>query len=218
MLRTLLDTMNVPRSANHLIYDLGCGTGGNFSWLREFGEVHGLDISDEALRFCRKRGIANIRSGSVMRLPWGDASADGVALIDVLYHEWVSDDSAALKEAARVLKPGGWLIFNTSACESLRGTHDDAVMTARRHHRRELRRQMLESGFEIRKVSYWNFFLFPATWMLRKFRKSAGSELRALPRGVDLAFYVLLQIENFWLRIGSLPAGTSLACFAVKKL
>ena len=42
------------------ILDIGCGTGGNLESLSKFGEAEGVDISREALDFCRARGLKNV--------------------------------------------------------------------------------------------------------------------------------------------------------------
>src|SRR6185295_13074195 len=39
------------------ILDVGCGTGANISMLAQYGKAQGVDISDEALEFCRRKGL-----------------------------------------------------------------------------------------------------------------------------------------------------------------
>ncbi|PYQ48226.1 MAG: class I SAM-dependent methyltransferase, partial [Acidobacteria bacterium] len=51
------------------ILDAGCGTGNNLAHFRRFGRTLGVDLSDEALRFCRGRGVAAAR-GSLVALPF----------------------------------------------------------------------------------------------------------------------------------------------------
>ena len=92
------------------ILDAGCGTGG---LIRRLGPAHpgwawtGIDLSPVACALARERTTADIRLGSVTELPFGERSFDAVVSCDVLYH--VEDDGAALREAARVLRPGGRL-------------------------------------------------------------------------------------------------------------
>ncbi|MBK9767384.1 MAG: class I SAM-dependent methyltransferase [Chloracidobacterium sp.] len=38
------------------ILDVGCGTGANIEMLSAYGESEGVDVSDDALEFCRKKG------------------------------------------------------------------------------------------------------------------------------------------------------------------
>jgi SAM-dependent methyltransferase len=91
--------------------DLGCGTGQNLATLRSAGHtVTGLDYSPDQLRVAHENtapGESLIR-GDAARLPFADGSFDTVAAL------WISTDvdnyAAVLREAARVLRPGGVLI------------------------------------------------------------------------------------------------------------
>ncbi|MGI8669089.1 MAG: class I SAM-dependent methyltransferase, partial [Aridibacter sp.] len=44
------------------ILDVGCGTGANLEMLANFGEAEGVDVSDDALEFCRAKGL-NVHKG-----------------------------------------------------------------------------------------------------------------------------------------------------------
>ena len=46
------------------ILDAGCGTGINLKYLQILGDVYGLDISKDALRFSRNRGLPSLICGS----------------------------------------------------------------------------------------------------------------------------------------------------------
>ncbi len=91
------------------ILDAGCGTGGNLRWLQRYGTVWGVDVANEAMPFCGRRGLTTVSQGSVLYLPYGDSSFDLVTSFDVIYHLGVADDIAALRELRRVLRPGGAL-------------------------------------------------------------------------------------------------------------
>ena len=39
------------------ILDVGCGTGANLEMLAHFGAAEGVDVSDDALEFCRRKGL-----------------------------------------------------------------------------------------------------------------------------------------------------------------
>src|SRR5688572_22625809 len=40
------------------ILDVGCGTGANLEMLSQFGQAEGVDVSDDALEFCRRKGLS----------------------------------------------------------------------------------------------------------------------------------------------------------------
>src|SRR5437868_6877863 len=39
------------------ILDVGCGTGANLEMLSQYGDAEGVDVSDDALEFCRRKGL-----------------------------------------------------------------------------------------------------------------------------------------------------------------
>jgi SAM-dependent methyltransferase len=94
------------------VLDLGCGGGHvTFAAAPHAREVVAYDLSADMLatvaRAARERGLANVttQQGVVESLPFGDASFD-VVLTRYSAHHW-RDFDAGLREAARVLKPGG---------------------------------------------------------------------------------------------------------------
>jgi len=95
-----------------IVLDVGGGTGPYSRWLASRGyEVHLVDLSPLNVDLARKAGqIASATVGDARSLVRGDASVDAVLLMGPLYH--LTDRAgrlAALREARRVLKPGGVL-------------------------------------------------------------------------------------------------------------
>ena len=92
-----------------LCLDLGCGSGHYFDVITATGRtVVGLDYSADQLRIARGRSARIVR-GDAAALPFADCSFPAVATM------WISTDvddfGAVLAEAARVLVPGGLLVF-----------------------------------------------------------------------------------------------------------
>ena len=100
-----------------VIYDVGGAAGAYAYWLAARGHaVHLLDLSPKHVRQAEEAGrsathpLASIRRGDARELPFASASADAVLLLGPLYHlHERTHRLAALREAARVLRPGGWL-------------------------------------------------------------------------------------------------------------
>ncbi|MEU6713571.1 class I SAM-dependent methyltransferase [Nonomuraea sp. NPDC046802] len=93
-----------------LCLDVGCGTGQYLDVIRSTGRtVVGLDRSTDQLRLARGRDHAPLLQGDATTLPFADGVFGTVTAL------WVSTDIAdfagLLKEAARVLRPGGLLVF-----------------------------------------------------------------------------------------------------------
>src|SRR3954471_15610109 len=58
------------------ILDVGCGTGANLELLGNYGVAEGVDVSTDALSFCRQRGLENVRLGEAEKLPYPDETFD----------------------------------------------------------------------------------------------------------------------------------------------
>ncbi len=99
------------------VLDLACGTGRVAVPLARRGfVVAGLDISGRALDVARTEAPdLEFRQGDMRRLPWPDASFDGVINIWTAfgYYQEQPDDEQALAEVARVLRPGGVFVLDT---------------------------------------------------------------------------------------------------------
>ena len=219
-LRNLIRNTILTHAAPHpRLLDAGCGTGAVMKYLGDMGDYIGVDYSLSALKFCRQRNLNRIMRSSIMTLPFKSGSFDVVTSIDVLYHQGVADDDEALAELYRVLKPGGILITNLPAYESLRSSHDEAIHTRTRYRRLELTHKFVRAGFRVVKNSYRNTFLFPAALLTRYLRKgddSRQSDLEELPRSINRIFTAILNLENVWLRSYSFPFGLSIYTVAQK--
>lgn len=203
------------------ILDAGCGTGGNVRFLQRYGRVLGVDLAAEALELGGRRLPGLLARGSVLELPFADASFDLVTSFDVLYHRAVIDEGQALREARRVLLPGGRLLIRLPAYEFLRSKHDRAVHTRRRYTAAQVRGLLRAHGFAVERTSYINSLLFPlplAQRLLERVLPAAEqheSDL-AMPHAlVNEALRWPLAAESAWLARGrSFPVGLSILCLA----
>jgi ubiquinone/menaquinone biosynthesis C-methylase UbiE len=105
----ILDLLGDPDPGPGLCLDLGCGTGLYFDALTATGRtVAGVDRSSDQLRIARGRS-PNVAQADAARLPFADGVFPEVVTL------WISTDvddySAVLHEAARVLTPGGTLVY-----------------------------------------------------------------------------------------------------------
>jgi ubiquinone/menaquinone biosynthesis C-methylase UbiE len=92
-----------------LCLDLGCGTGQYLDAIRGTGRVPvGLDFSAGQLRVAGRHGVPLVRADAAA-IPFADGAFPAVVIM------WISTDvddfGAVLREAARVLQPGGRLLF-----------------------------------------------------------------------------------------------------------
>ncbi|MGE0542227.1 MAG: class I SAM-dependent methyltransferase [Dehalococcoidia bacterium] len=192
------------------ILDLGCGTGGVLQHLGTFGDAIGLDPAPEAAKYCGRRQLPMV-IGSGMELPFADASFDAVLALDVIEH--VPDDVALLREARRILRPGGVLLVTVPALPWLWSAHDDVNHHYRRYTLGTLRRSLHQGGFRARRMSYYNAILLPLA-IARKFVNRVGHSdehhLEDLPGPLNAMLRGILRTEGRVIRRRDLPLGASL--------
>ncbi len=220
IVRNLIQRFWKPKTNPALILDLGCGTGGSFSLLRNWGTVIGLDASPIALKFARKRGMKYLVLGDAQCLPFDENRFDLVAVLDVLEH--LEEDCQALKEIWRVLKPNGAVVFTVPAFMSLWSVHDIALGHKRRYLFNEVHDKFVCAGFQLRHLSYAICPLLPAVFVFRKVQnllmrnKEPATALIELPKPLNRLLIALLQFEAVTLPFVRFPFGVSLVGFAEK--
>lgn len=202
------------------LLDAGCGPGGNGAWLAQHGSVVGVDVSSDALAFvrARRRGTTPVQA-RVEALPFGDRSYDAVVGITVLYA--VPDDAAALRELARVTRPGGAVLLVEPAFAALGRAHDATVHGRRRYRRTGLAELATAAGLTVQRCTYAYSFLAPpaatlgAVDRLRGRREDpTGSDVDR--RALDRVFAPLAARERRWLAHHDLPVGTSVVLLATR--
>lgn len=211
----------IPLNKNPRLLDVGCGTGLTAEMLKKYGSVWALDSSKEALDFCKKRSLANLQLGSVEKLPYSDNFFDVVTCLDVLYHQRVKDDSIALKEINRVLLPGGYLLLTDAALPCLWSRHDLVHHSRRRYTCQELAYKLKRSGFEIKKLTYFNTALFPLVFLSRKINNflnlKPSSDIKKTNKVLNFLLKKLYLSELSLLPYFNYPFGVSVFALARKR-
>lgn len=199
------------------ILDIGCGTGLWTKSLRQYGRVFALDNSDISIELCRRQKLSGIMQAAAENLPVGDASFDIITALGIIEH--IDDDRHFLKEAGRVLKPGGYGLILTSAFMFLWGAHDDVVRHKRRYRSSDLKDIVRQSGLEVVKASYVNTFLFLPIMLLRIFSRLArrnkhdyanSPDLFMPPGWINKLLYKLLRLESMIFKRADMPFGMGL--------
>lgn len=217
-LSEMLNGNPLSSEKRRLILDVGCGTGGMFRFLETFGKVWGMDLSEEALSYCRQRHLTGrMIQGSATFLPFPNERFDLVTACDLLYHRDVTDDLLALREFHRVCKKGGYLLLTDAAFNFLRGSHDQFFHGIRRYTVPSLTSKLEKSGFFVRRISYMHMILFPLVYLWRRFRqKTNGSDLKPLPPLLNRSLAWISSHEAQCLKFWNLPFGSSLICLSKK--
>jgi 2-polyprenyl-6-hydroxyphenyl methylase/3-demethylubiquinone-9 3-methyltransferase len=152
------------------VLDLGCAGGFMAEALHDRGAcVAGIDPAADAVAAARLHAKQTGRDiaysvGVGEDLPYEDGSFDAVVCVDVLEH--VADLPLVLLEVARVLRPGGWFLFDTINDTALarfavitmaenvlgllpKGTHDPALFIPKK----ALVGSLENLGFEVQGVT-----------------------------------------------------------------
>lgn len=200
------------------ILDIGCGTGRNIKELSKFGQVWGLDISSEALSFCKKRGITKVRLGTAQKTNFPEKTFDIVTLLDVLEHV---NELSTLNEINRILKNGGFIIITVPAFNFLWSEWDKVLHHKRRYTKKSLQKILVASGFKVTKISYLYSFLILPTMIIRFLKsaflkKSYKSDFQILPPFLNSFLGIVSSIERAVMIKKDIPFGTSILCIAKK--
>jgi SAM-dependent methyltransferase len=121
LFEAVLDAAEV--TAGTRVLDVGCGSGLTLALAAERGaRPAGIDISPGLLAVARERlPDADLREGDMETLPFGDAAFD--AVLGVNAFQFAGDPERALREAARVVRPGGRVVASLFAApERSQGT------------------------------------------------------------------------------------------------
>jgi SAM-dependent methyltransferase len=119
------------------LLDVGCGTGLILERVSRFARrARGVDLSPGMLDRARARGL-EVEEADAATLPFDDDAFDVAYSFKVLSH--VGDLGACLREMARVVKPGGHLVFDVYNRRSLRYLIKRALRPGRtsRHYRED---------------------------------------------------------------------------------
>ena len=199
--------------------------------LARYGRVKGVEVDARPIAMAQARGY-DVRLGDATRgIPFPAASFDLVTALDVIEH--VDADEAIVREACRVLKPGGILAISTPAFQWL-WSHND-VLNGHKHRYtpRELRERVERVGLRVKRLTFGFFFVFPMSAPLILLRNALGKKQQLESHHFDEdAYQVEMEPTAPWLNtilrgVGrveaamvariNLPVGTSLMVVAEKE-
>jgi len=222
MIRSVI-TSQLPSDYGGRMLDIGCGTGFNLIFFQDYFDGYGGDLSGDALFYAKKRNLGKLVQNDARHLPFKDGSFAFVSLLDVLYHKRIENDVSVLREVHRVLIDGGFLLITDSAFKFLQSRHDIALHARERYTIKTLKERLGEGGFIVKKISYFNFFLFPGIALVRRIQRrdssqslSPQSNLKAANPLLNFLLLALLRIEAFLVKRIRLPWGSSIICLAKK--
>lgn len=202
------------------ILNVGCGPGRSSEYLSSFGTVVSIEYDKECCKFAAEKTGLEIIHGSITELPFEDNLFDLVCAFDVIEH--VENDQLAVNELKRVTKKGALVLITVPAFNSIWSHHDVINHHFRRYKSQEVI-QLFEKVADGKRiyVTYFNFFLFPFIYFIRKGsnlfnsgknRSGSGSDFEAFKPGIlNSFFYNLMYFESRFINKRTrLPFGVSI--------
>jgi len=199
------------------IASLGCGPAEGLSWLQHLTTPNGRVVGvDSDLLHARRVGPGlQCIVGQIEALPLVAETFDAVLALDVLEH--LDDDTAGLREAARLVKPGGLLLVTVPALPSLWGGQDIVSCHRRRYTRSTFTETFARAGLPAPRATYFNTLLFPAVAAVRWGRRALGQANRlesdfatAKPGLLNHLLALIFTAEQYMVSRFRLPIGISL--------
>ncbi|MCK4662463.1 MAG: class I SAM-dependent methyltransferase [Bacteroidales bacterium] len=172
------------------VIEAGCGLGRyNFYFSRMGINIEGIDFSESTVKYLNnwkvKNGFdTNFIVGDVTKLPYKDNSISGYLSFGVIEH-FIEGPQKALKEAYRVLQPGGVAIISTPSVSWI-----VFINNIKRKIKNLIKRII---GRKINKPPFFQYEYKP--YKLKRFVEQAGFKVVKYS-GADL-LYTFCEIGNF---------------------
>jgi SAM-dependent methyltransferase len=208
-----------------VILEIGCSSGFLIRDLvKSFPEslVLGADVVKEPLyKLARDLpGVPLIRF-DLLRCPLPDQSVDVLVMLNVLEH--IEDDVTALKNAFKLLKPGGALVIEVPAGPRLYDSYDAELCHFRRYSVSELKRKLNDAGFNVCRKSHLGFVLYPAfaavkllnKWLPSRRKKTLVRDQAASTSSSALV-NLAMKFESNYLSTFHLPVGIRALAVAIR--
>lgn len=206
--------------SNCSILEIGAGSGGNIEMLQKFGSIDAVEMQDESREIIESNfPSVTVRNGALPDAEvFANKSYDVIAMFDVLEH--VEAERESLTAITSHIADDGLLIISVPAYKWLWSHHDEVAHHFRRYTKGRLQTALVDTGWDVQQVGYFNTLLFPLAVAARMKDKVSKSEaltgLRPPVAPVNGLFYNIFSSERPIVRNGGFPFGLSV--LAVAKL
>lgn len=216
--KIVLEFTNIGK--NNTLLDVGCGTGAFAAEFSKITNVVGIDTSDIALDYAKKRGIENLINCYLSDFPRDKFQPDVLTFLDVIEH--IEDDKSVVKDAYNLLQKDGYVVASVPAYQWLWSHHDELHMHYRRYTMNNFTQLFKDAGFIIQYSSYFNSFLFPLVAVKRILDKVTGADEKNNSPIEEVSPFMNKVLKNIFLAEKKLlpnmflPFGVSIVVVAKK--
>jgi len=157
--RVILAAVQKFPPANEIILDVGGGNGFVTKALEDAGFAAVLlEPAEEGVANANARGLRYVVRGDLDAARFHEQTVGGIGLFDVIEH--IDDDVAFLRNAARLLVPGGRVYATVPAFHSLWSAADVASGHFRRYRAAALEAVLKSAGLHVEYSTYF-FWILP---------------------------------------------------------
>lgn len=189
--------------------------------------VVGSDYIEKPLRALAARiPSVPLLQFDLRQCPLPSENFDAALLLNVLEH--IDDDRTALREVARILKPGGVAHIEVPSNPDCYDIYDERLMHHRRYRMGDLHALALSVGFEVLHSTHLGFFAYPAFYAV----KQRNKKLLQFPKAkkdqivtrqiretrTNPLFSLVMKIEVLLGRLVSYPCGIRCVVVLRKKI
>jgi SAM-dependent methyltransferase len=213
-------SQQIKDKKNLKILDAGCGPGLMINELSTFGELSAMDISIDAIEFCKTKNKCDLRYGHLPdNVPFENNQFDAIICLDVIEH--IEQDKLAVKKLYDLLVPGGVLIVTVPALMLLWSQWDVLNEHKRRYNLNNFKSVLSLNNFEIKKISYYNSLLFIPVLIVRMLnnllKRKGGSDTNMPNSFLNFVLTKIFSSEEKILKYINFPIGVSLIAVARKR-
>jgi len=213
--KIVLDTIDrhLSKNGNAKVLDIGCGSGLMLNALEDLGQTFGMDMSDEAINFSKEIFNGKIAQGFLPdQIPYEENFFDLITALDVIEH--VDQDVDSLKAIRARLVSDGKAVITVPAYMFLWSKFDDLNEHKRRYKLTELKTKLMQAGFAVEKISYFNTLLFPVIFVVRMLnnvlKRDGMSDIDMPSRPLNFILAKIFGIEKYLLKFLDMPFGVSI--------
>lgn len=177
LIRSFIEQASIGPEA--VVLDMGSSTGTNLRLLQSLNLkfYQGMDLSPTSVALCKTKGFKHILSGDLCHAPYVSQCADLILATDILEH--IPNDTGAMEECFRLLRPGGSLLVTVPTFPILWGLQDEVSQHQRRYHLEPLQKSLEACGFQCQASFHFNVFLFFPVLVIRRLMKWFKVELKS---------------------------------------